>query len=316
MQELLKGQKLKVGDTLGVIGLSSPCEPERFSRGLKFLEGMGFKAKVELDPCLNYGSSETLFSCPDARAAAEALTRLFIDPEVKAIISARGGYGSARVLPYLDFKLLRRHPKPFCGFSDSSAIILALYHKAALGSIHGPSLESAFSKAAQDAQAKSSAEALIDLLTGRNVNPFSGAQFKLLCGAGHGQGPLCGGNLSTLVSLLGTPYAPALDGHILFFEEIGERPYRIHRMLLQLKLAGLLSKLGGVLLGNFHECDHPQAQGPDLLKVIREVCADAAYPVYMRAGFGHHGVNLPLPLGIKARLDGNKLEILEAPVLE
>lgn len=313
MKKLGRRTALKNGDMLGVIALSAACEKERFERGVNCLTAMGFSVRVALDPCINYGRDTHLFSSDSAEARAAALMELFADGQVAAIIAARGAYGALEVLPHLDFKLIAEAPKPVVGFSDVTAILVALYQQSSLGVVHGPSIESAFSKAHADEGARLSSAAIVSYLKGEVINPLQSLTLKHMCGGLQTEGPLIGGNLSVLASLLGTPWEPNLDGHILFLEEVGEKPYRIHRLLMQLKLSGKLKRLAGVLLGDFLDCRYEH--GPQLSDVIHDVFDGLKYPVFAGLAAGHAGVNLPVPLGLRAVIKDAKIELNSSVVL-
>jgi muramoyltetrapeptide carboxypeptidase len=297
---------IQPGDAIGVIALSAPCEPARFANGLAALEAFGFKTKVALDPTANYGKTTNLFSSDTPVNRAKAFHELFADPKIKAVIAARGAFGSMEVLPHIDFRTLAKTPKPFIGFSDLTAINCALYQLSNVPTIHGPTIESTFAK--DDSQAKQSAQVLIDLLSGKVINPFSGSKLTPLIKGTNCAGPLIGGNLSMLAALMGTPWEPSFDDHILYFEELGESPYRIHRMLLQIKLSGNFGSLRGVVIGSMRDCVHPKGLGPTVNEVITNIFADVGCPVWTGAPFGHELLNLPLLNGANASISANQLE--------
>lgn len=305
------------GATIGIIAPSSPSQAERLKKGVNYLESLGFRAKVVLDPALAYGGTKFLFSSDTAEARARALEALFKDPEIKAVLATRGGYGCQELLPLLDFTLLGKNPKPFIGASDITALLVTVYQRAGIVTIHGPVLESTFSKAVDNPQAHTSAAALIELLSGTLENPFSAVQLNLLCGKGtQVKGRLIGGNLSVIASLSGTPWQPVLRSHILFLEEVDEKPYRLHRMLLQMKYAGMFEGLSGVVLGSFRNCVHEKGIGPAPDQVLTEIFTSVGVSLYRALPFGHEDLNLPIPLGVLAQIRDNKLEFLESAVLK
>jgi len=311
-----KLSRLKEGGTIGVIALSSACEQNRFSAGLEVIKALGYKTKVALDPCKYYGSDKYMFSSESKEARARALEDLFSDSSVDCIIAARGAYGSFELLSILDFNLIAKYPKALIGFSDTTAILLAIYQKAGLLTIHGPAIESSFSKAEREPAARQSAMALLSYLSGNLKNPFFDIKLKQLSGkSGSAEGVLIGGNLSVLSGLMGTPWEPSLDEAILFIEEIAERPYRIHRMLNQMKAAGKFDSVKGVLCGSFKNCEHPGGSGPDLDRVLHDIFSDFDFPVFCKAPFGHEDLNLPLSIGSTAQIKDNRLELPDPSVL-
>lgn len=308
-------EALRKGQLIGIIALSSACEESRFQRGVAFLESLGFKTRIALEPCKSFGKTDFLFSSDGPKARAAAFKELLEDNDVRAIIAARGAYGSMEVLPELELRVARGMPKPMIGFSDTTAILSACQSAGWATAVHGPSVESAFSRAAENAEARHSAEMVLEYLEGRIANPFAKVTLESVCGAAACAGPLRGGNLSILSSLMGTPWEPDFSGQILFLEETGERPYRIHRMLLQMKLAGKFIKLKGVVLGDFINCDHPKGLGPSVHDVLRNVFKEYGFPVVGHIPAGHGNLNFPLPLGVVARIQDWKLELENSAIL-
>ncbi len=307
-----KGAPLASGDTIGVIAPASACEPERLKSGVEFLKSQGFKVKVVLNPAKYYGRYDHLFSSDAPEKRAKALHELFKDDSVRAIITARGAYGSAEILPLLDLKKIQKTPKILVGFSDITALLSGISSQAEMVCIHGPMVSGAFANAAKDKQAMTSAQMLLAMLSGEVDNPFSETKLIELKSGKAAQGHIIGGSLSVLSSLIGTPWEPNFSGAILFLEETGEKPFRIHRQLLSLELAGKLKDLKGVVLGQFVKCEH--TQGPDVNAVVKSIFANYKYPVYAGLPAGHGELNLPVPIGVMAELSGGRLNILESPV--
>lgn len=309
-------RRLITGQTIGVVALSSACEEKRFQAGVRYLESLGFRVKVALDPCRYYGSKHFMFSSDSAQNRAQALHALFADSEVSAIVVARGAYGSMEVLPLIDFKLVRDNCKLICGFSDATAVLSAIYQHAGIVALHGPSLESAFSKAALgDEAGLTSSQALLSCMRGETQPWFAGLELSNFAGSSAAEGPLTGGNLTILSHLMGTPWEPEFSEHIVFLEETGEPPYRVHRMLLQLKIAGKFAGVRGIFLGRFSNCVHAQGLGPSLDEVLKDIFKDYAFPVLGFAPFGHSGLNYPLPYGVRSRISAQGLEIL-GPIVQ
>jgi len=307
-----KAPKLTQGSTIGVVALASSCNPTRISDGLKKLEDLGFKTKVALDPCEAYGKDTHLFSSDTPQNRAKGLRDLFIDPEVKVIISARGAYGSIEILPYLDFKVIAENPKCLVGFSDITAVLNAITTRTLVPSIHGPMVSGAFADDFSDQSVVKTTSSLIDLLAGKVTNPFEGLKLNVLKSGVEGEGRIVGGSLSVLTSLIGTPWEPDFNDAILFLEDVSVKPFRAHRLLLQLKQSSKLDNLVGVVLGDFVECDHPT--GPSLETVFKDIFSDYKYQVLSGLPAGHGKLNLSVPLGVKAAIKSNKLEIFESIV--
>jgi muramoyltetrapeptide carboxypeptidase len=222
---------------------------------------------------------------------------MFQDPEVRAIFCSRAGYGSGRLLPLLNLRELTRDPKIFLGFSDVTFLLNAFAQHAEMVCFHGPLVAGAFAAM----QASRARDHLFGLLTTGLGESF--LSFPRALRPGVGEGRLLGGCLSILVSALGTPFAVNTEGAVLFIEDVGERPYRIDRMLTQLKQAGKLEHLTGVIFGEMPGCCEDTDDPSLLLSVIEDLFSDYAYPVGFGLPAGHGGENFALPLGIRVRLD-------------
>ena len=239
---------------------------------------------------------------PDGDRVAE-LTAMFRDPEVAAVFCSRAGYGSGRLLPALDFAELARHPKIFMGYSDVTLLLNALVQRAEMLCFHGPLVAGEFAAGLSDRARRH----LFGLLTHGMGEPAVG--FPTVLRGGVAEGPLLGGCLSVLVATLGTPFALDPRGAILFLEDTSEKPYRIDRMLTQLKQAGLLERLAGVVFGEMPGCWGEGDDPMPLLSVITDAFADFPYPIGLGLPAGHGGENLALPLGARVRLDTERKEV-------
>jgi muramoyltetrapeptide carboxypeptidase len=241
----------------------------------------------------------------DARAA-ELLAAL-ADPSVEAIFCARGGYGLMRILDRLDAASFARAPKLVIGFSDVTALH-AWAARAGVTSLHAPVVTQLGKLPSDDALA------LFELAESPSPPPpLTG--LRALHG-GSGEGRFVGGNLEMISRLVGTPWALALDGAVLFVEEIGERPYRIDRQLTQLRLSGALERLAGVVIGDFVGCIEKDGSGPDAESVLAERLGGRGIPVLSGAPIGHGGRNRAVPHGARVRVDAaaGTVEFLEGAV--
>lgn len=303
--------KLNPGDTIGVIAPASPMRAERLTHGIQYLESRGFRIKLgqHIREVHGYLAGEDLLRSADLNA-------MFADDTVRAIFCARGGYGSPRILDAIDYKSIRRHPKILVGYSDITAIQLALFKKAELVTFSGP---------------------MVAVEMGNGIDPFTESNFwKMLMAPapgfrmitnsdsiclrpGRATGRLLGGCLSLICSLLGTPFLPDFKGAILFVEEVGEEPYRIDRMLNQLKLAGILNSVNGIVFGQFPDCA-PKSDSPSLTlqQVFAELTADLSIPILMNFPYGHVDAKYTIPVGAEAIIntDDGSLEIPATPVLD
>lgn len=281
---------IAAGATIAVIAPAGPAAGERVEAITPWLAARGFRAKI-FPGC---HENDGYLAGSDARRAAD-LHAAFADAEVAAIICMRGGYGSARLLDLIDYDVIREQAKPFVGYSDISSLHIAFNQRARMQTIHAPMMTSDF--IIHDDAA--SADALFAMLTGGIRSGMAltvdSMPLQTLTG-GRAQGRLMGGNLCVLCASLDTPYAiDATDG-ILFMEEVGEAPYKIDRMLTQLRHAGVLDAARGFVIGSFSDADDPQA-------VIAEFLAPLGKPVLSGFQAGHCVPNYPLPFGVDVVLD-------------
>jgi muramoyltetrapeptide carboxypeptidase len=278
---------LKPGDRVAVVAPAGACRAEALAPGLGVLRDFGL-APVPSEAL--YQRHRYLAGEDDLRA--EALMAAFDDPAISGIICARGGYGSLRLLSRLDFSRIAAHPKRLVGFSDISALLWAVCRRAGLVCFHGPTVASL-------------AQADPETVAAFRAGVMDGAQISLkltaarVLTAGEARGYLCGGNLTTLCHLIGTDFAPRFEGGVVVFEDRGEAPYRIDRMLTQMRLAGVLDGVRAVVLGDFTDC----GKEADLWRVFEDLLADLGVPVVAGSGIGHGPRNLTWPLGLPVRLD-------------
>jgi muramoyltetrapeptide carboxypeptidase len=290
---------------VGIVAPAAAVEIEAVRRGQYALEEMGFRTRVGE----GVFSRHRYLAGPDARRVAE-LQAMFQDPEVKGIICARAGYGSGRLLPLLDFSTLRCVPKIFIGYSDATLLLNALVQRAGFVSFHGPVVAGEFA----NGLSVRARDHLLRLVTGGKGE--AELTFSHVLRRGTGEGLLLGGCLSVLVTTLGTPFDLDTTEAVLFLEDVGEKPYRIDRMLTHLKQAGKLAHLRGVVFGQMAGCLGEGNDPQELLDIIAETFAEYDYPVGFGLPAGHGSENLTLPLGTRVRLDGHRrcLVFLESAV--
>lgn len=287
-----KPPRLRPGDLIGVVSPAAAVDAETLRRGCEMIERLGFAVRVG-----SHALDRHRFLAGTDQVRADELTALCCDPEVRAIFCARAGYGSGRLLPLLDFPRLAQTPKIFLGYSDVTLLLNALVQRSGLVCFHGPVVAGEF---ATGFTPRSLAHLLGLLTTGRGEEAIV---FPTVVRAGTAEGRLIGGCLSVLVATLGTPFAIETPDTILFLEDIGEKPYRIDRMLTHLKQAGKLEHLAGVIFGEMSGCLGDGNDPTLLLSIIAETFADYSYPIGFGLPAGHGGENLTLPLGIQVRLD-------------
>lgn len=303
----IRPPKLKAGDTVGVVSLAAAVEQESLERGLGLLRSIGFRPRVSkrvLD-------RDDILAGSD-RNRADELQAFFADPDIRAIFVARGGYGSGRILPLLDFEAIALTPKPLIGFSDITFLLNPIVDRARMVSFHGPML--ALENEIQERH-RLSFEHLRKLLTGEIDNFEMEAQQALH--PGNAEGELMGGCLSIVSDMLGTPYAPNFNGKILFLEEVGERAYRIDRMLVQLRQAGALARCAGIVFGAIRPFGAEENEARMIHRFAAEQTAGLGIPVLFGIDAGHFTNNLALPFGVPARIDtgARRLTVYESGVL-
>ncbi|MDX1546534.1 MAG: LD-carboxypeptidase [Rhodothermales bacterium] len=288
---------LTPGDTVAIIAPASlPTDPEALPRGVARLEALGCRVEVGRSTIDAHG----YLAGPDADRLDE-INRYLRRDDVRALVCVRGGYGTLRLLPDLDYAAARRHPKLLVGYSDVTALHLALHRNAGWRGLAGPmaAVEWGVMDAAAEAQFwQVAGGAVLDPLTGPRGEPLHPLR------PGAAEGVLLGGNLTLVARLVGTPYLPDLSGAILFLEEVGELPYRIDGLLAQLRLAGILERLGGVVLGHFTEWE-PDDDRPTLSldAVLDDYFGAAPYPVATGLAYGHVPYTSTIPVGVRARLE-------------
>lgn len=309
---MLRPPALRKNATIGIVSPSSPQrDVTRLHRGIAYLEGLGYRIKLGkhvLDRHAGY------LAGTDRDRAAD-LQRMFLDPTVDAIFCSRGGYGCARLLPLLDYSAIRRNPKIFVGFSDITALQLALWSRAKLVTFSGamPSVDMADGF---DAHAE---EQFWRVLTSRKPLgklkqpwPIQTVQQGVV------EGRLLGGNLSVLTSILGTEYMPSLYGSVTVLEDVGEATYRIDRMLMHLTLATRRKRPAAVLYGAWSQDSRNQGTTPhrDVSEVLQERTDLARGPIMKDFMYGHEAKKFTIPLGVLARVNSKQgaISVIESAV--
>ena len=285
------------GATLGVVAPAGVVKPDALERGLALLRSWGYGVRVG-----EHVLARRRYCAGTPHQRAQDLICMLEDPQVAAVVCARGGYGSVQVMPLLDPEIFARHPKLVCGYSDVAPLLGFIVARARVVALHGPMVAIDFAKGVS-ARAAARWQALL----AEPAAPWS-EQVHEAIAPGVATGPVVGGCLSSLVALLGTPYAVETDGAVLFLEDIAERPYRLDRMLTQLRLAGKLERVAAVVLGSFADCDGHE-EGNVAAAVFREFFADATYPVVGGFPAGHLSENLPITLGVPLRVDADRLRV-------
>lgn len=300
-----KPPRIQPGDVVGVIAPGGVLDEGRLRAGVAVLEGWGLG--VELGTAV---LERTAYLAGGDERRREDLQRMIDDPRVRAIFCARGGYGSQRLVPLLDLGGLVRAPKPIVGYSDATALLNAAVG-AGVVAVHGPMVADDIARGLSERSAAQLRTVLMDPAT------LWEAAVPETIRPGRGEGRLLGGCLSVLVTTLGTPWAPDTDGAVLFLEDVWERPYRLDRLLTQLRQAGRLDRLAGLVFGTMAAC--PPVDGVSPRDVVRACCGDLRCPIGFGLAAGHDpaGDNLALPLGVRVALDTEhgRLTALEPAVV-
>lgn len=311
---IIKAPALRPGDTIAVIAPAGPPDPIRLDRGVRLFRDAGYRIRPGHTLSLRTG----YLAGSDAERAGE-LNRCFRDPEIRCILCARGGYGSMRILDQIDYDAIQKYPKILVGYSDITALLMAIHRQTGLVTFHGPM------PGAPDVS-DWSFQQLIRQISGQYTPGTSWMQAPdstepAAWGVHEGPRPaarMLGGCLSILATLSGTPWEPADDPFILFLEDTGEAPYRIDRLLTHLTHTHWFRHCCGLALGDFIQCDQ-RADDPEptpaVWDVIRERLEELSIPVLSGLPLGHGLHNTTIPLGIRARIDGNTLIQLERGVI-
>lgn len=295
---------LRPGDTIAVVAPSGWVSQTRLAVGIEMLRGWGFEVRVM--PAARTGRGY-LAGESDEQGAAE-LSACFADPEIAGIICARGGYGAMRLLPYIDWDAVRANPKVFCGYSDITALHMAIRREAGFVTFHGSMVQRQGDEpelhpwsAASLRRAITATDAL-----GAVASPDDGPRVTTLT-SGVAAGPLVGGNLTLAASLCGTPWQLDARGCLLALEDTDEAPYRVDRMLTQLLLADVLDGVQGIIFGDSPTCE-PRAGDPRPVSLVDVLCdrlGPLGVPLVYGFPCGHSPVRATLPLGIRATLDAD-----------
>jgi muramoyltetrapeptide carboxypeptidase len=291
---MLKPRALTPGDKLAIVAPASAFAREDFDAGVAELRRLGFQPVYDESV---FARQRYLAGSAETRAAA--ILKAWRDPSIAGLIGVRGGYGSAQVLPLLDREEARRAGKPFIGYSDLTALLTFLSIKCEIVSFHGPMLAGRLGRGAAGYDAGSFLNALT---VPSPVGELKPPGLETIRG-GEARGPLYGGTITQLLASLATPYAfEPPPGSVLFLDEVGERPYRLDRMITQLKQSGVLGRAVGIVLGELPRCDEPTGD-PTARAVVADLLADFSGPVLIGFPSGHtQGPAMTLPFGVSCRV--------------
>jgi muramoyltetrapeptide carboxypeptidase len=296
--------KIKKGSKIGVIAPAFQPDKEKLDKGLAYLLDSGYKVVrgKSLDAIYGYLAGNDLLRVDD-------LHTMFSDPEVDAIICARGGWGCLRILDQLDYDLIRKNPKILVGYSDITTLHLAIWKKSGLPGISGPMTAIEMGTGIEPFTEKHFWDQVYN--TGQYYEftwePDSTETWQ----TGEADGILLGGCLAMVAHQLGTDYSPDYKDSILLLEDVGEEPYRIDRYLAQLRQAGIFDQINGLILGNFLDCENQNPDRPSFTvkEVLQEYCQDLKYPVIYDFPYGHGMIKISVPIGMHTQINTNLLSI-------
>ena len=310
----VKPKRLKKGDLIGLISPGSYITKSMLEEAKTNLESLGLKVTYSNNILKKSG-----YLGGTDKERAEDVNAMFADKKVKAIVTVRGGYGCARILEMIDYEMIKKNPKIIMGYSDITSLLYGIYSKTGLVCFHGPVATSTFNEYSNNHMKN----ILFDVEEKYEMNnPRDKEEQIVVINDGIAEGELVGGNLSIVVSMVGTEYDIDLKDKILFLEDVGEEPYRIDRMLTQLLQGTNLKQAAGIALGVFKNCeideDDPEFQNSfTLLQVFKDRLGSLNIPVVYGLSFGHIADKFTLPFGIRARLDSSKksITLLESSVV-
>lgn len=294
----MKPKALKKGDTIGLIAPSSPVGEKKAQNCIDWVKSMGYGVKWGQSI---FGGRGYLSGSDELRV--NDINMMFSDEEVDAIFCIRGGYGTMRLLDNIDYEMIRKNPKIFIGFSDITALHTAFFQNSDLITFHGP-MVAGYAKKDLDPlsrdyldRALMRAEPLGDII---NPSEFSIKAYN----GGNASGQVVGGNLSLLSDTMGTPYEIDTKDKILLIEEVDERPYKIDRMLLHLKLGGKFKDAAGIVIGDWADCEPEEGkESLTIDEIIEDIVVPCGKPVLSGYKIGHCTPNITIPIGAEAYID-------------
>ncbi len=315
---IIKPPRLKTGQTIGICSPSGYAEPFSLNAGVDFLTKQGYR--VKLGHATRHMLKAGFVSAPDQDRAQEIMT-MFRDPGTSAIFAAVGGYGSARLLPLLDYDIIKDNPKILMGYSDITFLHVAIHQRTGLITFHGPSASHLDqSLGPEDLRIKrENLDRALQLMSGRSgvelANPPGGMLLRTIHD-GEASGFLIGGNLETCEETLATPFEVNLDQSLFFFEDVHSSVEMVDRGLLHLSMAGKLDRVAGVIVGEFSEVPKAEEPTPSMEEILRERILPLKKPAVVGLQCGHGKIHVTIPVGLEAKLDADKpsLTLKEAPV--
>ncbi len=307
LNTVLKPPPLKVGDTVGLIAPAGIVDAKEIAVAEKSITQLGLKVKQGKHILDRYG-----YLAGRDGDRANDVNSMFSDREIIAIIAMRGGWGCNRILPLLNYSLIRSHPKILMGYSDITTLLLAINARSRLITFHGPVATSTWNQFTVDYFQRI-------LFNGEAVamqNSHNNEVRVETIAPGKARGKLIGGNLSVLSAMVGSPYLPSWNKSILFIEEIGEDIYRVDRMLTQLKIAGILNQISGLIFGQCTNCSSGDEPSFTLIQVLQDHILPLRIPAWYGSMIGHIKDKFTIPIGVQVEIDADvgRIQMLESAV--
>lgn len=296
---MIKPKSIKVNSTIGVVSPSYWLDENVLKNTAKFFTELGYNIEISKSNSLQWGP---FAGTPQERA--DDLHRMFVNPKIDAVMCARGGYGANRVLPLLDYDLIRKNPKIFIGYSDITAYLTSITQQTNLVTFHGPMLTTY-----KKSWVKYNYNLMNRVLTGEkniNIEPPESLKTRILKD-GTASGPLWGGNMSLLINRLGTLDTLNTNGVILFLEDIDEYLYSFERMLVQMRASGMFDQINGLIIGELEDIRDQEVRfGRNTDEIILDICGDLDIPIVSNFPCGHGKYQATLPISITTEIDTTK----------
>lgn len=301
---MIRPKPLKKGDKIALIGASSPTPQDRIEPSIKAMEELGFEVVLGESARGYHG-----FLSGSDELRANDINTMFEDKSIKGIFAIRGGYGAARLLDMLDYDMIKKNPKVFAGYSDVTALHNVFNERCKLITFHTPMASTEFYKGVDEYTMNYFKKNIFsDEPLGIVKNPVD-QEIKTLV-SGKAKGKLAGGNLSLIASMMGTPYELDTKGKILFLEDVDESPYRIDRMLLQLKQCGKFKDAEGIILGAWTNCEPKEDENSlSLMEIFEELIIPENKPTIYNLACGHCMPTMSIPMGAKIKINTENNEI-------
>ena len=297
---LTKPTKLRQGEKIGIIAPAGPVLQTELQNGIQLLESFGHEVVLS-----SHLFDKRGYLAGEDNARLEDIHIMFTDNSVKAVFCARGGYGTLRILDRINYDILRENPKIFVGYSDITALLLAIHKETGLVTFHGPVIKELTKRRIGNL------ESFLNLVSNDRLPDLELAGGRVLK-PGKATGTLMGGNLSLICHLIGSPFMPSLKGAVLFIEEKGEDLYRVDRLLTHLRLSGVLAESAGLIAGAFEGC----GDRPEIERLLSDLVSGLDIPVLTGLPVGHGLINITLPIGLPTTIDSSTMtvKILESCV--